>query len=340
MGQLLPAMTQQKLDTQRDVVKNERRWSVDNQPYGTGGRNSRSSAFRRAIRSTIRSSDRWRISPPRVWTTSPSFFATYYTPDNAVLSIAGDVDLADGAADGRAVLRRDPARHRASAAARRWTCRRASSRRGAKSCRTTSGFRGCISPSGRRCSAAPSTTSPACAGRCSACGAAAACTRRWSGSARSRRMPPRSRVISPRAATSWWPMSPRGPAVSAERSRKKSLRVVDQFQRQRRHRWRKSARAVALIETAYTAALQSAADRADKLSQFATYFGDPGLMNDQCQRYRAVTADAGHCVRARVAGTGQSGQPPVRAARARRDRDGTACGRCRAACALARRHAT
>jgi len=35
MGQLLPAMTQQKLDTQRDVVKNERRWSVDNQPYGT-----------------------------------------------------------------------------------------------------------------------------------------------------------------------------------------------------------------------------------------------------------------------------------------------------------------
>ena len=35
MGQLLPAMTQEKLDNQRDVVKNERRWSVDNQPYGT-----------------------------------------------------------------------------------------------------------------------------------------------------------------------------------------------------------------------------------------------------------------------------------------------------------------
>ena len=35
MGNLLEAMTQEKLDTQRDVVKNERRWSVDNQPYGT-----------------------------------------------------------------------------------------------------------------------------------------------------------------------------------------------------------------------------------------------------------------------------------------------------------------
>ena len=35
MGKLLPAMTQEKLDTQRDVVKNERRWTMDNQPYGT-----------------------------------------------------------------------------------------------------------------------------------------------------------------------------------------------------------------------------------------------------------------------------------------------------------------
>src|SRR5881628_2657595 len=35
MGWLLPAMTPEKLDTQRDVVKNERRWSVDNQPYGS-----------------------------------------------------------------------------------------------------------------------------------------------------------------------------------------------------------------------------------------------------------------------------------------------------------------
>ena len=45
-----------------------------------------------------------------------------------------------------------------------------------------------------------------------------------------------------------------------------------------------------MIETAYTAALQEAAERADKLSQFATYFGDPGLINEQVPRYRAVTA--------------------------------------------------
>ena len=35
MGNLLPAMSQEKLDNQRDVVKNERRLRVDNVPYGT-----------------------------------------------------------------------------------------------------------------------------------------------------------------------------------------------------------------------------------------------------------------------------------------------------------------
>jgi predicted Zn-dependent peptidase len=51
-------------------------------------------------------------------------------------------------------------------------------------------------------------------------------------------------------------------------------------------------RAVALIETDFVSAMQSAAERADKLSQFATYFGDPALVNVQGDRYRAVTAAA------------------------------------------------
>jgi predicted Zn-dependent peptidase len=52
------------------------------------------------------------------------------------------------------------------------------------------------------------------------------------------------------------------------------------------------ARAVALIETAYVSSMQSAGDRADRLSMFATYFGDPALVNEQVDRYRAVTAEA------------------------------------------------
>jgi zinc protease len=48
---------------------------------------------------------------------------------------------------------------------------------------------------------------------------------------------------------------------------------------------------VALIETELIVALQSAGDRADKLSLFATYFGDPSLVNSQAARYRDVTPE-------------------------------------------------
>jgi predicted Zn-dependent peptidase len=49
-------------------------------------------------------------------------------------------------------------------------------------------------------------------------------------------------------------------------------------------------RAVALIETDFISSMQAAGDRADKLSLFATYFGDPRLLNEQVNRYRSVTA--------------------------------------------------
>ena len=37
--------------------------------------------------------------------------------------------------------------------------------------------------------------------------------------------------------------------------------------------------------------MQEAGERADKLSLFATYFGDPNLLNEEVDRYRAVTAE-------------------------------------------------
>jgi zinc protease len=51
------------------------------------------------------------------------------------------------------------------------------------------------------------------------------------------------------------------------------------------------SRVVTLIETDLVASLQSASDRADRLSMFATYFGDPSLVNRQGDMYRAVTAE-------------------------------------------------
>jgi predicted Zn-dependent peptidase len=50
------------------------------------------------------------------------------------------------------------------------------------------------------------------------------------------------------------------------------------------------ARALALIETSFVTSLQSAAERADQLSRFATYFGDASLANEQVERYQRTTA--------------------------------------------------
>ena len=50
-------------------------------------------------------------------------------------------------------------------------------------------------------------------------------------------------------------------------------------------------RVLALIETDFVSSMQTAADRADAISKFATLLGDPGLVNEQLDRYRRVTAE-------------------------------------------------
>jgi zinc protease len=92
MASLLPAMTQEKLDNQRDVVKNERRWSVDNQPYGDWDEVVQALVYPDGHpyhHSTIGSmEDLSAASLDDV----REFFATYYAPNNAVLTIAGDFE--------------------------------------------------------------------------------------------------------------------------------------------------------------------------------------------------------------------------------------------------------
>ena len=127
MGALLPAMTQKKLDTQRDVVKNERRWSVDNQPYGTWWEKLPELAFpdwHPFHHSLIGSmEDLSEASLEDV----EQFFRTYYTPDNAVLSIAGDFDAAEAQKLVEQYFGQIP-RGSGKPRWRRWSFRRASAR--------------------------------------------------------------------------------------------------------------------------------------------------------------------------------------------------------------------
>jgi predicted Zn-dependent peptidase len=92
MASLLPAMTQEKLDNQRDVVKNERRWSVDNQPYGSWDEKMQALVYPEAHpyhHSTIGSME--DLSAASLADVG-EFFATYYAPNNAVLTVAGDFE--------------------------------------------------------------------------------------------------------------------------------------------------------------------------------------------------------------------------------------------------------
>ena len=158
MGTLLDALSQENLDNQREVVKNEKRWSYDNRPYGTLVEKLQAHLYppeHPYHHPTIGSMDDLDAASLEDVT---AFFRTYYAPNNAVLAVVGDVDPAEVQALGRAVLRGhpgqpgDPAarRHEPAADARR----RASARRST----TGSRCRGSTSGSGPRRSATRAST--------------------------------------------------------------------------------------------------------------------------------------------------------------------------------------
>ncbi|MBA2757579.1 MAG: insulinase family protein [Chloroflexi bacterium] len=94
MATLLEALSQENLDNQREVVKNEKRWSYDNRPYGSWQEKLQAHLFppeHPYHHSTIGSmEDLDAASVEDV----KAFFRTYYAPNNAVISVVGDVETA------------------------------------------------------------------------------------------------------------------------------------------------------------------------------------------------------------------------------------------------------
>jgi zinc protease len=98
MGFLLDSLDLAKLNAQRDIVKNERRQGVDNQPYGRADE--------------IISQNTYPEAHPYHWSVIGSmedlsaateedvknFFRLYYAPNNAYLAIVGDFDPAQAKA--------------------------------------------------------------------------------------------------------------------------------------------------------------------------------------------------------------------------------------------------
>jgi zinc protease len=91
MGHLLGVMTQEKLDEQREVVRNEKKQS-ENQPYGRVSELLSRSLYPKGhpyswpIIGSIDDLDAASLNDVRGW------FETFYRPNNAVLVVSGDVD--------------------------------------------------------------------------------------------------------------------------------------------------------------------------------------------------------------------------------------------------------
>jgi len=289
MARMVPALTQLKLDTQRDVVKNERRWSVDNQPYGTWWERLPALCFPKEHpfhHSLIGSME--HLSAASLDDVA-EFFTTYYAPNNAVLTIAGDFERGDAmalvheyfgpipAGKERPPLRDMTVPPTFGSTIRETVYDAVALPRVFVACRTpvfgTDGYY--------------------------AASLAAAVLGLRTGSRLERTLVRGQRVASQAAAFTYDLAkgsdllivdATAHPGVSPERLEAAVLAELDRIHADGVTE-AETARARALIETSFVTSLQSAAERADQLSRFATYFGDATLANEQVERYQRTTAE-------------------------------------------------
>jgi predicted Zn-dependent peptidase len=288
MGALLPAMTQEKLDTQRDVVKNERRWTVDNQPYGTWWEKLPALCFPEDHpfhHSLIGSMEDLSAASLDDVT---DFFRTYYTPDNAVLTLAGDFERGEAQrlvgeyfgpiprGNGRPPL--PPMGVPPSFG--EW--RRELVADVVAVPRVFMAFRSPVFGSDTYYSAV-------------LCAAIIGTGR----GSRLHRTLVRDRQLASTATAFTFDLAKGSdlfvidatarPGVTAEQLEEGIIALVETL-RDTGAAQEELARVVALEETSFISSLQAAGERADRLSRYATYLGEPGLINEHLERVRAVSA--------------------------------------------------
>ncbi len=224
MATLLDALSQENLDNQREVVKNEKRWSYDNRPYGTWQEKLQAHLYppeHPYHHSTIGSmADLDAASLEDV----SAFFRTYYAPNNAVRL----------GRRRRRYGRRPGERRSASSAPSRPTrpsrrsatcrCRPRSVPRSARPCTTRSRCRASTSGSGRRSTAITGSTPSRSPARSWRAARAAGCTAGWSATSASPRTSRCSRSGSSAAPRSRPAGSRSGRASRSTGSRRRSTR--------------------------------------------------------------------------------------------------------------------
>ncbi|HVX38088.1 MAG TPA: pitrilysin family protein [Gemmatimonadaceae bacterium] len=290
MGKLLPAMTQQKLDTQRDVVMNERRWSMDNQPYGTWMERQTALCFppdhpfHHSLMGSMEDLQAATLEDVA------QFFRIYYTPDNAVITLAGDVDPDDA----RRLIEKhfgDIPRGRGKPPLPdmslpptfgQW--KREVVPDDVMLPRLFLAFR---SPAFGTPEYFPASVAGALLG--------------LRAGSRLRRRLMRERQIAADVSAFTYDLAKGSdllvidatarPGVPAEQLEQEVAFEVDALVRDGVDD-AEVERAIALIQTMFVSSMQQAGERADRLSLYATYFRNPELINEEVDRYRAVTTDS------------------------------------------------
>jgi len=290
MGRMLPGLTQQKLDTQRDVVKNERRWSVDNQPYGTWWERLPALCFPEEHpfhHSLIGSME--HLTDASLDDVA-DFFRTYYTPDNAVLTVAGDFD--------RTETRRLIEEYYGPIS-------RGAPRPPLRDMTLPPTFgdtRRTVVPDAvalPRLFVACRTPVFGTDGYYAASLAAAVLGLRTG--CRLEQSLVRQQRIASQASAFTYDLAKGSDLLVVDATAHPDVTpaqleaaVLGELDLMHQHGVTdvEVQRARALIETSFVTSMQSAAERADQLSRFATYFGNATLINDQVERYGATTTAA------------------------------------------------
>jgi predicted Zn-dependent peptidase len=290
MGTLLDALNQENLDNQREVVKNEKRWSYDNRPYGSwtekllGGLFPTEHPYHHPTIGSMEDLDAASLDDVR------AFFRTHYAPNNAVLTIVGDLDPREVRAWAERYFGAIPANPALpvelgdlSLPALLGAERRETVVDRVPLARIYWGFRSPVFGD-------PRLDALDMAGQILAGG---------KGSRLHRRLVREERLaqdvsffslglVGGASVTAGWATA--RPGVALDRIEAvyweelqrlaREVPTVDELDRAR-----------ALIETDELGALQRVEERADRLSMYATLFNDPGMVNQMLSRYLAVTAE-------------------------------------------------
>jgi zinc protease len=290
MGTLLDALSQENLDNQREVVKNEKRWSYDNRPYGSWSEKLQAHLFppehpyHHSTIGSMEDLDAASLEDVR------EFFRTYYAPNNATLAVVGDVEPArvrEWAQRYFGPIPANPAIPRLGDLTLPPTLggeRRETVRDKVPLPRVYFGFRAPVFGD-------PGLDALDIANQILAGG---------KGSRLHRRLVRDERIAQDVALVALGFVG--GASIAAGGATVRPgvdvSRVETAFEEEIERLGREPvsgdelARAMALVEADELGALQRVDERADRLAMYATLFDEPGLINSMLARYQAVTPDA------------------------------------------------